>query len=173
MTLFDFAKATASRPWHAIDDRVMGGVSRSELINAQHDQQPVGLFRGAVSLDHNGGFCSVRAALDAPLATEIEHLWIDCQNNGQWGSKTYFLNLRISDGIDGVNYRAAFTPGDRYSRYEFTVADFAPVFRGRSVPDAPALCFARVQQLGLMIADSQVGPFELFIKKIGVLTGSP
>lgn len=168
MTLFDFSDAHASQPWHAIDDRVMGGISQSELIAAHHQQQSLGLFRGEVSRRNNGGFCSVRADLDKPITQGVEHLWIECQNNNQWGEKTYYLNLRTSNSFDGISYRAGFTPDQHLSRYQFCANEFSPVFRGRAVPDAPALQFTAVRQLGLMIADAQVGLFELFIKNIGV-----
>lgn len=166
-TLFDFVEAQAFERWRAIDDRVMGGVSQSELTSSHQDNASLAAFRGELSMRNNGGFCSVRAELGSPIASGIEHLWIKCRNNMQWGSKTYYLNLRISGSFDGVSYRTAFTPDENLSRYEFTATEFVPVFRGRSVLDAPTLQFAEVQQIGLMIADSQVGPFELLIRDIG------
>ena len=46
--LFDFTDPNTADVWHAIDDRVMGGISRSELRSA-----PTGhaVFEGEVSLD--------------------------------------------------------------------------------------------------------------------------
>jgi hypothetical protein len=45
--------------WATVDDRVMGGISRSELRSA-----PTGhaVFEGEVSLERNGGFASVRSS---------------------------------------------------------------------------------------------------------------
>ncbi|WP_010099680.1 CIA30 family protein [Verminephrobacter aporrectodeae] len=56
--LFDFTDPTAANTWHAIDARVMGGISRSRLRSA-----PTGhaVFESEVSLEHNGGFASVRS----------------------------------------------------------------------------------------------------------------
>jgi len=167
MTLFDFSKASTIARWRAIDDRVMGGVSQSELVAAENYPDSLAAFRGDVSVRNNGGFCSVRATLDNLVPEGVEHLWIACQNNMQWGSKRYWLNLRTSDSFDGVSYRTAFKPGSKLSRYEFTAAEFVPVFRGRPVPEAPALQFTKAQQLGLMIADGQTGPFELLVEAIG------
>jgi NADH dehydrogenase [ubiquinone] 1 alpha subcomplex assembly factor 1 len=54
--LFDFTDANAANAWRAIDDRVMGGVSRSAL---RHDPAGHAVFEGTVSLERNGGFASV------------------------------------------------------------------------------------------------------------------
>ena len=59
--LFDFSDPRAAEAWRAIDDRVMGGVSRSRL---RHDRAGHAVFEGDVSLERNGGFASVRSSLD-------------------------------------------------------------------------------------------------------------
>lgn len=168
MTLFDFSDADTLKSWHAIDDRVMGGISQSEMVRGGSPQSRMAIFQGIVSDSNNGGFCSVRATLDKPIDAGTKHLWIGSQNTRQWGSKRYYLNLRTHAGFDGMSYRAAFTPHDSLTRHEFTASEFAPVFRGRSVPDAPPLQFTEVRQLGLMIADAQLGAFALLIQDIGV-----
>lgn len=56
---FDFTDLAAASAWRVIDDRVMGGVSRSTL---RHDPAGHAVFAGAVSLDRNGGFASVRSS---------------------------------------------------------------------------------------------------------------
>jgi hypothetical protein len=56
--LIDFKDPLAATAWHPIDDRVMGGVSRSRL---RHDPQGHAVFEGELSLERNGGFASVRS----------------------------------------------------------------------------------------------------------------
>lgn len=167
ITLFDFSKPVALTPWRAIDDRVMGGISQSELIAVTEEQETMAAFRGSVSQRNNGGFCSIRAPLNTTIPPTSEHLWIKCRNAGGRGSNFYGLNLRMSDQFDGISYRANFTPNESLSRFELKTGEFAPVFRGRSVPDAPTLQLSDVQQIGLIIADGQTGPFELVISTIG------
>ena len=53
IVLFDFSVPTAADAWSAIDDRVMGGVSRSRL---RHDTAGHAVFEGKVSLAQDGGF---------------------------------------------------------------------------------------------------------------------
>jgi hypothetical protein len=158
--LFDFATAAAVTGWSAIDDAVMGGVSRSRL---HHDLAGHAVFAGVVSLEHNGGFASVRSpALDlgAPGATA----WIvDARGDG----KRYKLSLRTDDGFDGVSFQAAFAPPpNAWTGVRLPVSAFSATFRGRTVPGAPTLDPGRVRQLGLVIADRQAGPFALAIRSI-------
>jgi hypothetical protein len=48
------------------------------------------------------------------------------------------------------------------------IAGSRATFRGRSVPGAPPLDPARVRQMGLLIADRQVGSFALAVRSIRV-----
>ena len=149
--LIDFASAAAVARWSAIDDAVMGGVSRSQL---QHDPAGHAIFSGIVSLEHNGGFASVR----------IHSYLIDLCGDG----KRYKLNLRTDNSFDGVNYQAVFeAPAHLWTQLSLPRTDFQPSYRGRRVPGAPPFDPARLQQIGLMIADRQAGPFALAIRSIG------
>ena len=56
--LFRFASAASIADGFAIDDRVMGGISRSRL---RYDPAGHAVFEGLVSLEHHGGFASVRS----------------------------------------------------------------------------------------------------------------
>ena len=54
--LFDFSDPAAVSEWHAIDDRVMGGISSSRL---RHDLAGPAIFKGNVSLELDGSFSSI------------------------------------------------------------------------------------------------------------------
>jgi len=57
-TLFDFMAATKVPGWQVVNDDVMGGVSASNFGVTNG----AAVFRGAVSLENNGGFASVRSS---------------------------------------------------------------------------------------------------------------
>ena len=59
LVLFDFSDPAPVDAWAAIDDRVMGGISRSRL---RHDRAGHAVFEGTVCLERNGGFASVRSS---------------------------------------------------------------------------------------------------------------
>ena len=79
--LFDFSDPSAANAWHAIDDRVMGGISRSTL---RHDPAGHAVFEGTVSLEQNGGFASVRSSPDERGLPGAEACLIELRgdNNG-------------------------------------------------------------------------------------------
>lgn len=166
MNLFNFSDTEETRSWNAIDDRVMGGVSRSEMVSVVHDGQNMTAFRGEVSLRNNGGFASVRATLKKQIESEMEHISIACRNSDEYAGKTYYLNVRTNNGFDGLSYRTSFEPQTQLLSFDLPAPEFMPVFRGRNVPDAPSLILSDVRQLGLMIAEKQTGTFELLIASI-------
>ena len=161
--LIDFSVPANVALWSPIDDAVMGGLSQSRL---DHDAAGHAVFSGAVSLERNGGFASVRfSALDlgAPGATAY---LLEIRGDGQ----RYKLNLRTDEAFDGVNYQASFVaPPGGWTSLSLPLSDFQPTFRGRPVPNAPPLDPGRVRQIGLMIADRQVGPFTLALRSISTV----
>jgi hypothetical protein len=162
LLLFDFSDPAIVRGWSPIDDRVMGGISRSEM---RHDLAGHAIFEGSVSLECNGGFASVRsspAARGQPGAA-------DCVIEIRGDNKQFKLSLLTDNGFDSLNYQASFTPsGTDWQTVRLPLATFRASFRGREVPGAPALDPARIRQVGLMIAARQAGPFALDIKRISL-----
>jgi NADH dehydrogenase [ubiquinone] 1 alpha subcomplex assembly factor 1 len=158
--LLRFDAPAAVLSWGAIDDRVMGGVSRSRL---RHDPAGWAVFEGEVSLERNGGFASVRSQPQALGRPEAVACLIEARGDGH----RFKLRLLTDDSFDAVSYQAGFAPeAGRWSTVRLPLAGFVPTFRGRVVADAPPLDPARIRQIGLLIADRQVGPFALAIRSI-------
>jgi len=160
--LFDFANTDTVNGWAAIDDRVMGGISRSRL---RHDPKGYAVFEGTVSLERNGGFASVRSSPGEQGQCDAQACLIELRGD----NKQFKLNLLTDDGFDSLNYQASFAPsGNDWETHRLPLAAFRATFRGREVPDAPALNPARIRQVGLMIAARQAGPFALDIRRISL-----
>lgn len=155
-----FASDASVQGWTAIDDRVMGGASRSRL---RHDVQGFAVFEGAVSLENGGGFASVRHPALALGGPQVQAFRLTVRSDG----KRYKFNLRTDQAFDAVKYQADFqvAPGI-WTDLELRVSQFEPRFRGRLLTGAPPLDAAAVCQVGLMIADRQPGPFQLDIRSI-------
>lgn len=149
--------------WRAINDGVMGGVSRGGVEIARDGWL---VFAGEVSLERNGGFASVRtvpAPLGVPGARAVR---LEVRGDG----KRYKLNLKTDEAFDGVQYQAAFaTPAGQWTTLTLPLEAFAPKHRGRDVPDAPPLDPARIVTLGLLISDRQAGPFRLEVRAIDLV----
>ena len=161
-TLFDFTDPSAANAWHAIDDRVMGGISRSTM---RHDPAGHAVFEGTVSLERNGGFASVRSSHGERGLAGAKACLIELRGD----NKQFKLSLLTDDGFDSLNYQASFAPkGTDWQTLKLPLADFHASFRGREVRDAPPLDPARIRQAGLMIAARQAGPFTLDIRRISL-----
>ena len=165
-SLFLFGTPPIAAAWRAIDDRVMGGVSRSRL---HHDAGGHAVFEGELSLAQGGGFASVRAPVAAPLSAPdvaaAQAVVIEALGDG----RTYKLSLFMDETFDAPAYQATFTPpAGRWQLVVLPLAGFVPRFRGRVVSGSPALDLVRIRQVGLMIAERQAGPFGLQLRSIAL-----
>lgn len=160
--LFTFSSADTVVAWSATDDRVMGGISRSRM---RFYAGGYALFEGVMSLEQNGGFASVRAAVKPPPLAGVTHYVVEVRGDG----KRYKLSMRTAGRFDAVSYQSTFaTVADTWTTVAIAVNTFVATFRGRRVIDAPPLDAAKVNQVGLMIADGQDGPFQLAVRRISV-----
>jgi monofunctional biosynthetic peptidoglycan transglycosylase len=155
--IVDFS--TDAPMWRSIDDRVMGGVSASEMIS----DGGVAVFRGVVSLENSGGFASVRSDPARYDLTGLEGVLLRVRGDG----KSYGFSVRTTAAFDGVSYQARFTTvAGEWLEIALPFDQFVPVYRGRRVSDHPPLDPAGIRTFGLMIADRQAGPFRLELEWI-------
>jgi len=142
--------------WQTINDGVMGGVSSSTF---QQTEAGTGRFEGIVSLANNGGFASVRMPLERHDFGAYRGLRIYHRGDGQ----RYRLRLHDNPRRDSIAYQTVFQTAATWQQTDLPFEVFSPTFRGRVPPAAPPLDVLNIQQLGLMIADEQAGPFWLEI----------
>lgn len=159
--LFDFGSPSTVAEWHAIDDRVMGGVSSSRL---RSDPAGHAIFEGNVSLECNGGFASIRSTPADRGRPGAQTCFIEARTT----SKRFKLNLLTEEAFDGITYQASLAPSATWQTLHTPLPTFRATFRGREVPGAPALDPARIRQVGLMIAERQAGAFALEVRRIGL-----
>ena len=162
LLLFDFSDPATVRDWSPIDDRIMGGISRSRM---RHDPAGHAVFEGSVSLERNGGFASVRSS---PAARGLPGA-AACIIEMRGDNKQFKLSVLTEVGFDSLNYQASFTPsGTDWQTLRLPLATFRASFRGREVPSAPSLNPERIRQVGRRIAARQAGRFALDIKRISL-----
>jgi len=149
--------------WQIINDTVMGGVSRSEILPAGQGL----VFRGQLSTENNGGFASVRCCFNHDFAG-IRVFRLRVCGDG----RRYQFRLRTDDLPNGIAWRALFTTDGTGQVVDLPVAEFDPVIRGRIIANAPPLDTANVHWLGFMLADRKPGPFELKVHTIACFTGN-
>jgi hypothetical protein len=159
--LMDFAEPQTAEAWRAIDDRVMGGASRSRL---RHDAQGHAVFEGEVSLAHGGGFASVRSPVGDFGDGGAREIQIEARGTGG----PFKLALFTDDGFDSIAWQCGFdpAPGAGWQLLRLPLVAFEARHRGRAVTGAPPLDAQRVRQLGLMTAGRTARPFALEIRTI-------
>lgn len=165
LDLYRFERPADAEVWQPVDDVVMGGVSTSQI---QVTPDGIAVFSGVLSLAHGGGFASVRSRpLPVNLST-FDGLELRVRGDGQ----RYRLRLRTDADLDGIAYQVGFgTEPGLWQTLRFPFSAFQPTFRGWMVTDAPPLALTRIYSFGLMIADSQAGPFRLEIDWLRAYAG--
>ncbi|XP_010529213.1 PREDICTED: uncharacterized protein LOC104806167 isoform X2 [Tarenaya hassleriana] len=172
-------------PWGALDDVVMGGVSEStfllDLTSGENDG-PTGIFRGVVSTANNGGFASIRTK-NFPEAEDLsayDGLELRLKGNGL----RYKLLIRTSRDWDTIGYTASFdTEEGKWQSIRIPFSSLRPVFRARTISDAPPFNAANIISFQLMFSkfeyDGQLnptfkdGPFELPLSSIRAYIQEP
>ncbi|OWM72983.1 hypothetical protein CDL15_Pgr001097 [Punica granatum] len=141
-------------PWGALDDVVMGGVSESMLLmdpTSGEDGGPAGLFKGNVSTANNGGFTSIRTK-NFPVAEDLSaYDGVELRLRGD--GRRYKLIVRTSRDWDTVGYTISFdTIGGKWQSIRLPFASLRPIFRARTVFDAPPFDPSSVVSLQLMFS---------------------
>jgi uncharacterized protein YbjT (DUF2867 family) len=159
--IFDFQTVTNADAWQIVNDDVMGGVSTSQF----HVTQGAGVFRGEVSLAHNGGFASVRSLPARLERAGGDSFVIRVHGDGH----RYKFTARMDPSFDSAIYQAGFTtkPGV-WEEYRLPLKQFIPTFRGRVLSGEPLLDAAKVTSVGFLISDQQAGLFQLKVEWIKV-----
>ncbi len=153
-TLFDFSNATKTPTWQVVNDDVMGGVSSSNFSVTNG----VGVFRGELSLENNGGFASVRSSPIQENLARVDAFVVRVRGDG----KRYKFTVRTEAGFDSPIYLCGFTTKHgEWAEHRLPLKDFVPTFRGRVLTNAPALDPAKVVSVGWLISDKQQGQFQL------------
>ncbi|MCG9892292.1 MAG: CIA30 family protein [Thermosynechococcaceae cyanobacterium MS004] len=147
--IFDFRSPSIplDQTWGALDDVVMGGVSASVL---QTDPEGAS-FTGRVSTSNSGGFASVRTRNFEPALNLAGASGLILRVKGD-GNRYKFL-IRDGESWESVAYAFSFdtVPGE-WIDVQIPFANLVPVFRAKTVENAPPLDIALVRSLQLMLS---------------------
>ncbi|XP_008225254.1 PREDICTED: uncharacterized protein LOC103324919 [Prunus mume] len=140
--------------WGALDDVVMGGVSESTFQidpNGGENGGPTGIFKGVVSTANNGGFTSIRTKNLSTAEDLSAYDGLELRLKGD--SRRYKLIVRTSRDWDTVGYTAGFdTVGDQWQTVRVPFSSLKPIFRARTVSDAPPFDPSNIVSLQLMFS---------------------
>ncbi|KAJ3216104.1 hypothetical protein HDU67_009905 [Dinochytrium kinnereticum] len=178
--LFGGTQPWSSSSWQAVDDRVRGGSSVSELKVVNEGR--AARFQGVLDTKTLGGagFASQRnVAEDVYNLQNFSGLRIDII---EADGKIYAINLKNSLGdvkpsgqLEATpEYKFLWTPSSTQpSSVTVEWSKFVPYYRGRPMgASAPKLDVARIKSVSIMIAslfDIQQGPFGMLIERVSAV----
>lgn len=160
--LFEFNKPNAEEAWRNINDNVMGGVSEGKLRITDDKTLE---FYGALSLENNGGFASVRCKPAKLDLSKYDAVKFKVRGDG----RSYYFNINVPSLIPAFSYRAKFdTKKGEWQEIEIPLKDFHATSFGQEVPGV--LNRAKVQAVGFLLADKKAGSFKLEVAWIKAVT---
>jgi NADH dehydrogenase [ubiquinone] 1 alpha subcomplex assembly factor 1 len=155
--IYDFRKTSDVENWVIVDDVVMGGKSSGTIkLNAEGH----GVFEGAVSLENNGGFSSVRYTFEKTLIKESTKIILKLRGDG----KTYQFRIK-SNSKDYYSYISTFSTTNEWQEIQILLKDMYPSFRGRKL-DQPNFSKDYIEEIAFLISNKKQENFKLLIDKI-------
>jgi hypothetical protein len=157
MLIFNFTNTGSLKNWTIINDNVMGGVSRSS-ISINEDGNAI--FEGSVSLENNGGFCSVRHSFEKVSVDNYDKISIRLKGDGK--RYQFRIKTNVSDYYSYISY---FQTSGKWQTVEIQMKDMYPSFRGRKL-DMPNFSDDSIEEIVFLIGNNKEETFQLEIDKI-------
>ena len=157
--LFDFSKGSNLSSWKVVDDGVMGGVSSSDFFV---DANGNGTFKGTVSTDNNGGFCSVRHFFKPVKLTDKSVFKIRLKGDG----KKYQFRVKKRQS-EYYSYIYEFQTSTEWETIEIPINKLYASFRGITLK-LPNYDGESLEEIAFLIGNKKNENFELLVDKIEV-----
>jgi NADH dehydrogenase [ubiquinone] 1 alpha subcomplex assembly factor 1 len=160
--LVDLQARDASRQWQAVNDGVMGGLSKGQSMV---DANGVLVFSGTLSLANNGGFASIRCKSAADAFKAGDAIVIRAKGDG----REYLFNLYTRTRRMAFSYRAALVvPAEEWADLVVPLTECVPTSFGRRVQGMGPVDPSQISGIGFMLADKKPGAFRLEVQSIKV-----
>lgn len=155
--IYDFQNKGSSVQWYVVDDGVMGGLSKG---NIAVNQEGHGVFSGYVTTENNGGFSSVRYALEKKNVSQFTKVIIKLKGDG----KKYQFRIK-SDASQRYSYVNSFETSGDWETVTLPFDDFIPMFRGNTL-NKPNYHGKVMEEVAFLIRNNRKEQFSLEIEKI-------
>lgn len=157
--IYRFSTKTNLREWRIVNDGVMGGVSKSNLliVNEGHGQ-----FSGHVSLENNGGFASIQLNQSATIPDETKYIVLRVKGDG----KQYEFRLK-TDLYQSVSYVHPFKTSGEWENIRLAISEFYPQFFGQKL-NRPNFNYKNIEQISFLISNKKEEDFKLLIDNISI-----
>ena len=154
--------------WRTVLDGVMGGRSTGRVTQPEAG---VLRFSGELSLENNGGFSQTQ--ITVPEGALKGATGIEARVLGD--GRTYQFDVRCSDvRMMAGSFQTKFeTVAGEWVTLRLPFEQFRLYSFGRLVPNAPKLSPARVESIGVTLADKKPGGFQLDVDFIRAVSPEP
>lgn len=159
LILTDFTSARPDLGWYVMNDNVMGGRSEGDF---EQDKGELG-FTGRTNTN-GGGFSSIRTkSLQLDLSN---YAGIRLRLKADGRRYTWRLATDARWRGSQISYWADFeTHNGEWRTIDIPFSSFVPRYRGNEL-NGPTLDTGQITGMGLMMYDSQDGPFELHLVSV-------
>ena len=155
--VFNFEKNKDLKQWFIVNDDVMGGISES---NFSINKDGSGVFKGYVSTENNGGFCSIRHSLSRKYIGNNNVLKLKIKGDG----KDYQLRIK-ADRNDYFSYKVIFKTTGEWEEIEIPLKEMYPSFRGRKL-NMQNFNNNYFEQIAFLVGNKKNEKFKLIIDRI-------
>jgi len=155
--LFNFTKDADVSAWNIVDDRVMGGISRSYF---ELTEEGYGKFYGYVTTESNGGFSSVDYDFDKLQVSPADKIRIKLKGDG----KTFQFRVKAFAG-DRHNYIKEFDTTGEWQTVEIALSEMKPSWRGNQLR-IPNFDKDQITSVTVLIGNGKKQNFQLLIDSI-------
>lgn len=152
-------EAEKARHWFAVNDTVMGGISKGRVGLTDDGNL---LFTGDLSLKNNGGFASIRTRNTGGILGDNNTIHVKLRGDG----RTYYLSLRDKNRQMASSHRRPIQTKDgEWMEVSVRLDEFYYTSFGQRI-DRAELTPDEVIGIGFTLADKKPGKFKLEIASI-------
>ena len=155
--IFNFEKNKDLKQWFIVNDDVMGGISESNLSTIEDGD---GIFQGYISIENNGGFCSIRHNLSRKYIGNKNVLKLKIKGDG----KDYQIRIK-ADRNDYFSYIVTFKTTGEWEEIEIPLKEMYPSFRGREL-NMQNFNNNYFEQIAFLVGNKRNEKFKLIIDRI-------
>ena len=158
MTIYDFSEHKNAEGWRIINDGVMGGLSKGQILQ----QDNSGIFKGKVSTENNGGFTMAMLQVDQRDVSQYTRFKLRIKGDG----KSYQFRCK-SDKNQMHSYVYTFKTSGEWEEVTIPFEQMLPKFRGRDL-NQPVYQGQYLEEVAFLIGNKKEENFQLKIKYIRV-----
>jgi hypothetical protein len=150
--------------WRVQDDVVMGGRSDSQLKITTENHA---YFFGQVSLENNGGFCSIHQTIEkSPYVIGEKSVAFLLLVKGD--GKDYNFRVRTPNGRHSYGFTFPTKGGGKWEHISIPFNAMEATYRGESV-EVPNYAGENIVEIQLLIGNKKEETFEILIESIEVI----